>query len=99
VRERVRYLHDSLLTEKVYVYLVKAYVLWAARSGDDSSHPREMAQAEVEGFLTNLTNIRAQCGTSARPARRMRWRCRSEPLRPRDFSARPAPCRARSPLS
>jgi hypothetical protein len=31
VRERVRYLHDSLQTEKVCVYWAKAFVLWAAR--------------------------------------------------------------------
>lgn len=54
VRERVRYLHVSLQTEKVYVYWAKAFVLWAARSGSDFKHPREMGQAEVEGFLTML---------------------------------------------
>lgn len=56
VRERVRYLHYSLQTEKVYVYWAKAFVLWAARSGGDFKHPREMGQAEVEGFLTMLAN-------------------------------------------
>lgn len=28
VRERVRYLHYSLQTEKAYVYWAKAFVLW-----------------------------------------------------------------------
>jgi integron integrase len=56
VRERVRYLHYSLQTEKVYVYWAKAYVLWVARSGGSFRHPREMGQAEVEGFLTMLAN-------------------------------------------
>lgn len=54
VRERVRYLHYSLQTEKVYVYWAKAFVLWAARSGGGFRHPREMGQADVEGFLTML---------------------------------------------
>jgi hypothetical protein len=53
VRERVRYLHYSLQTEKAYVYWAKAFVLWAARSGG-FRHPRDMGQADVEGFLTML---------------------------------------------
>ena len=62
VRERVRYLHVSLQTEKVYVYWAKAFVLWAARSGSDFKHPREMGQAEVEGFLTMLANEKRVAG-------------------------------------
>nr|QZL14096.1 integron integrase [uncultured bacterium] len=54
VRERIRYLHYSLQTEKAYVYWAKAFVLWTARSGGGFRHPREMGQAEVEGFLTML---------------------------------------------
>jgi integrase len=54
VRERVRYLHYSLQTEKVCVYWAKAFVLWAARAGGGFRHPRQMGQAEVEGFLTML---------------------------------------------
>lgn len=54
VRERVRYLHYSLQTEKAYVYWAKAFVLWTARSHGGFRHPREMGQAEVEGFLTML---------------------------------------------
>ena len=49
VRERIRYLHYSLQTEKAYVYWAKAFVLWAARSGGAFRHPREMGRAEVEG--------------------------------------------------
>jgi len=52
VRERVRYLHYSLQTEKAYVYWAKAFVLWAARSHGGFRHPREMGQAEVVCFLT-----------------------------------------------
>ena len=54
VRERVRYLHYSLQTEKAYVYWAKAFVLWTARSHGGFRHPREMGHAEVEGFLTML---------------------------------------------
>lgn len=54
VRERVRYLHYSLQTEKAYVYWTKAFVLWTARSFGGFRHPRDMGQAEVEGFLTML---------------------------------------------
>lgn len=50
VRERIHYLHDSLQTEKVYVYWAKAFVLWAARSGGAFRRPREMGRAEVQGF-------------------------------------------------
>ena len=54
VRERVRYLHCSLQTEKAYVYWAKSFVLWVARSNGGFRNPREMGQAEVEGFLTML---------------------------------------------
>lgn len=58
VRERVRYLHYSLQTEKAYVYWAKAFVLWAARSGGNFRHPREMGQADLEAFLTMLATER-----------------------------------------
>ena len=54
VRERIRYLHYSLQTEKAYVYWAKTFVLWAARIHDGFRHPREMGQTEVEGFLSML---------------------------------------------
>ena len=54
VRERVRYLHYSLQTEKAYVYWAKAFVLWSARSNGEFRHPRVMGQADVEGYLTML---------------------------------------------
>lgn len=54
VRERVRYLHYSLQTEKACVYWAKAFVLWAARSFGGFRHPSDMGQAEVKGFLTML---------------------------------------------
>ena len=54
MRERVRYLLHSLQTEKAYVHWARAFVLWAARSFGGFRHPRDMGQAEVEGFLTML---------------------------------------------
>lgn len=54
MRDRIRYLHYSLQTEKVYVYWAKAFVLWAARRGGGFGQTREMGQADVEGFLTML---------------------------------------------
>ena len=54
VRERIRYLHYSLQTEKAYVYWAKAFVLWTARSHGGFRYLREMGHAEVEGFLTML---------------------------------------------
>ncbi len=53
VRERIRYLHYSLSTEKVYLYWVKFFVRWHGRSGL-MRHPREMGVREVEAFLTML---------------------------------------------
>lgn len=45
VRERVRYLHYSLQTEKVCVYWAKAFVLWTARSGGWHRQPARCAGA------------------------------------------------------
>lgn len=50
VRERVRYLHYSLRTEKAYVYWIRMFVRWSGMR-----HPREMAAREVEAFLTMLS--------------------------------------------
>lgn len=57
VRERIRYKHYSLSTEKVYVHWVKFFVRWHGRSGP-MRHPRDMGAAEVEAFLTMLATER-----------------------------------------
>jgi len=54
VRERARYLHYSLSTEKAYVYWVR----WFVRL-HNLQHPRDMAAAEVQAFLTKLATERA----------------------------------------
>ncbi len=53
VRERLRYLHYSLRTERAYVYWVKWFV---RHSG--MRHPRGLGQAEVEAFLSMLATER-----------------------------------------
>jgi integron integrase len=57
LRERIRYLHYSLQTEKAYVYWARFFVRWHGRSGE-MRHPRTMGQAEVEAFLTMLASER-----------------------------------------
>lgn len=53
VRERARYLHYSLRTEKAYVYWIRMFVRWSGMR-----HPRDMATREVEAFLTMLSTQR-----------------------------------------
>ncbi|HEY3049625.1 MAG TPA: integron integrase [Polaromonas sp.] len=57
IRERIRYLHYSLQTEKAYLYWARFFVRWHGRHGT-MRHPRDMGKAEVEGFLTMLANER-----------------------------------------
>lgn len=48
VRERVRNLHYSFRTEKVYLYWARFFIRWHGRHGQ-MRHPRDMGNAEVEG--------------------------------------------------
>ena len=57
LRERIRYMHYSLATEKVYLYWVRFFIRWSARNGQ-MRHPREMGALEVEAFLTMLATER-----------------------------------------
>ena len=57
LRERIRYLHYSLQTEKAYLYWVRFFIRWHGRSGV-MRHPRDMGSAEVEAFLNMLANER-----------------------------------------
>ncbi len=57
LRERVRYLHYSLSTEKAYLYWARFFIRWHGREGA-MRHPRDMGQAEVETFLTMLAHER-----------------------------------------
>ena len=57
LRERIRYLHYSLQTEKAYLYWVRFFIRWHGRGGV-MRHPRDMGSAEVEAFLNMLANER-----------------------------------------
>jgi site-specific recombinase XerD len=57
LRKRIRYMHYSLATEKVYIYWVPFFIRWSARNGQ-MRHPREMGAPEVEAFLTMLATER-----------------------------------------
>ena len=53
LRERLRYLHYSLATEKVYLYWVRFFIRWHG-----IRHPQDMGAPEVEAFLSMLANQR-----------------------------------------
>src|SRR5438105_10898658 len=53
VRERARYLHFSLATEKAYIYWIRFFIRWHG-----IKHPRDMGSHEVESFLTMLATVR-----------------------------------------
>jgi integron integrase len=53
LRQQVRYLHYSLRTEEAYVHWVRAFIRF-----HDCRHPAELAQAEVQAFLTWLATDR-----------------------------------------
>jgi hypothetical protein len=45
VRERVRYLHDSIKTEKAYRYWRRFFIRWVAAQGAGKRHPRDRGGA------------------------------------------------------
>jgi integron integrase len=53
VRDKIRFKHFSLSTEKTYVAWIKQFILY-----HDKRHPTEMSAAEVESFLTYLATQR-----------------------------------------
>jgi integrase len=53
IRERIRYKHYSLRTERAYVDWARRYVLFHGKR-----HPRELGAADVEAFLSHLVNER-----------------------------------------
>jgi site-specific recombinase XerD len=58
VRERVRYMHYSLKTEKAYIYWVRFFVRWSAAQPGGMRHPRDMGAQDVEAFLSMMANER-----------------------------------------
>ena len=57
VRERIRYLHYSLNTEKVYVQWIREFVRWSGRGGN-LRHPRDLGAREIEAYLSMLATER-----------------------------------------
>jgi len=53
VRERIRYLHYSLSTEKTYLYWTRFFIRWHGLK-----HPRNMGAPQIEAFLSMLATQR-----------------------------------------
>ncbi|MBT5935700.1 integron integrase [Sulfurimonas sp.] len=49
VRDKIRFKHYSISTEKTYVFWVKHYIIF-----HNKKHPIEMGKSEIEAFLTSL---------------------------------------------
>lgn len=63
LRERLRYLHYSLATEKVYLYWVRFFIRWHG-----VRHPRDMGAPEVEASSACWRrNARYQAPHTTRP--------------------------------
>lgn len=58
VRERIRYMHYSLKTEKAYHYWVRFFVRWSATQPGGMRHPRDMGVHDGEAFLSMMANER-----------------------------------------
>ena len=54
VRERVRYMHYSLKTEKAYLYWARFFVRWSATQPGGMRHPQDMGAHDVEAFLSMM---------------------------------------------
>lgn len=63
LRERIRYSHYSLKTEKAYVYWSRRYIRFHGLR-----HPREMGAPEVEQFLSHLANVEKASASTHRQA-------------------------------
>lgn len=53
VREKIRFKHYSISTEKTYISWIRHYIVF-----NDKRHPADMGAVEVERFLTYLANDR-----------------------------------------
>jgi site-specific recombinase XerD len=58
VRERIRYMHYSLKTEKAYLYWARFFIRWSATQPGGMRHPRDMGVQDVEAFLSMMANER-----------------------------------------
>lgn len=53
VRDKLRFLHYALDTEKSYLRWIDQYIRFH-KVGDTWRHPRELREPEIEAFLTHL---------------------------------------------
>ena len=49
VRDKIRFKHYSISTERTYVHWIKCYIFF-----HNKKHPIEMGKSEIEQYLTNL---------------------------------------------
>lgn len=63
LRERIRYLHYSIRTERAYVHWVRAYIRFHGLH-----HPATLGGADVESFLSWLASARNVSGSTHRQA-------------------------------
>jgi integron integrase len=63
LRERIRYRHYSLSTERSYAHWVRAFIRFHGLR-----HPREMGVREVEAFLSHLANQREASASTHKQA-------------------------------
>ncbi|MGD9841837.1 MAG: integron integrase [Steroidobacteraceae bacterium] len=63
LRERIRYAHYSLRTERTYVYWARFFIRFHSLR-----HPKDMGAQEVEGFLSFLANDRKVAPSTHRQA-------------------------------
>jgi integron integrase len=63
LRERIRYSHYSLRTEKAYVYWARRFIRF-----HELRHPRTLGGADVERFLTHLATVQKVAPATHRQA-------------------------------
>lgn len=63
LRDRIRYVHYSLRTEKAYVFWVRRFIKFHGLR-----HPRELGGAAVEAFLTDLATTQHASASTHRQA-------------------------------
>ena len=63
LRERIRYRHYSLSTERSYAYWVRYFIRFSGMR-----HPRELVGTDVEAFLSHLANVRAASASTHKQA-------------------------------
>ena len=63
VREKIRFKHYSLSTEKTYLFWIKQYIIFHGKK-----HPKELGKVEIEDFLTYLATKKRVAPTTQNQA-------------------------------